>query len=180
MPNIDIFYGITTTTLVVLSSATLVVFKYLTDSVNSIANSCENSIKELDGKEKTCGKEILIILGENSKILSRRRGSISTNAEWEYVVLFLVILLSAISIFLTLLSGVLGLNLNIKWVLSINLLSIIIYISAFLRLLYSTSKKKKLLKIIISESKMSIKSVSDAIILSNALNQEKLKKQEQT
>lgn len=176
MPEIDIFYGITTTTLVVLSSATLVVFKYLTDSVNSTASSCENSIKELDNKEKTCGKEILIVLGKNSKILSRRHKNISTSAEWEYAALFLVILLSAISIFLTLLNGVFGLDLNVKWVLAINLLSIIIYISAFLRLLYSTFNKKKLLKIIISESTMSIKSIIDAGILSNALNEEKLKK----
>ncbi len=158
IPEINIFYGITTTTLVVLSSTALVVFKYIIDSIQSDAKSCDDSIKELDNKEKGA---VLDILGNNTQILKTKYENLSTNIFWEYYALFLVIFLSAISILVTLSSGVFDLSISIKWILSINLLSIIIYIAAFLGLLWNVRQKKRFLKTIISESKMFIKSIDD-------------------
>ncbi len=167
MPEINIFYGITTTTLVVLSSTALVVFKYIIDSIQSDAKSCDDSIKELDNKEKGA---VLGILGNNTQILKTKYENLSTNIFWEYYALFLVIFLSAISILVTLSSGVFDLSISIKWILSINLLSIIIYIAAFLGLLWNVRQKKRFLKTIISESKMFIKSIDDTNTLYRKLN----------
>lgn len=175
MSDISIFYGITTTTLVVLSSTTLLVFKYFVDSVKSKAKLCKDSINELNNKEKICSTRILDVLGVNSVALRHKYKNISTdvNQEREHFLLFLVVFLSAISIFLTLLSGIFSLSLDIKWILFINLLSIIIYIFAFLRLLYSTFKKNKSLGILDSESKMFIKSIDDTNVLYRALSEKK-------
>ncbi len=167
IPEINIFYGITTTTLVVLSSTALVVFKYIIDSIQSDAKSCDDSIKELDNKEKGA---VLDILGNNTQILKTKYENLSTNIFWEYYALFLVIFLSAISILVTLSSGVFDLSISIKWILSINLLSIIIYIAAFLGLLWNVRQKKRFLKTIISESKMFIKSIDDTNTLYRKLN----------
>ncbi len=169
MPEINIFYGITTTTLVVLSSTALVVFKYIIDSIQS-AKSCEDLIKELDNKEKACDDAVLDILGNNTQILKTKYENLSTNIFWEYDALFLVIFLSAISILVTLSSGVFDLSISIKWILSINLLSIIIYIAAFLGLLWDVRQKKRFFKTIISESKMFIKSIDDTNTLYRKLN----------
>ncbi len=173
MPEINIFYGITTTTLVVLSSTALVVFKYIIDSIQSDAKSCDDSIKELDNKEKACDDAVSDILGNNTQILKTKYENLSTNITnifWEYYALFLVIFLSAISILVTLSSGVFDLSISIKWILSINLLSIIIYIAAFLGLLWNVRQKKRFLKTIISESKMFIKSIDDTNTLYRKLN----------
>lgn len=170
IPEINIFYGITTTTLVVLSSTALVVFKYIIDSIQSDAKSCDDSIKELDNKEKACDDAVLDILGNNTQILKTKYENLSTNIFWEYYALFLVIFLSAISILVTLSSGVFDLSISIKWILSINLLSIIIYIAAFLGLLWNVRQKKRFLKTIISESKMFIKSIDDTNTLYRKLN----------
>lgn len=167
IPEINIFYGITTTTLVVLSSTALVVFKYIIDSIQSDAKSCDDSIKELDNKEKGA---VLDILGNNTQILKTKYENLSTNIFREYCALFLVIFLSAISILVTLSSGVFDLSISIKWILSINLLSIIIYIAAFLGLLWNVRQKKRFLKTIISESKMFIKSIDDTNTLYRKLN----------
>jgi hypothetical protein len=69
VPNVDIFYGITTTTLVVLTSVTLVVSQQLVSSIQSSAKLCKDSINELNSKEEACDKEILITLGHNTEVL---------------------------------------------------------------------------------------------------------------
>lgn len=173
MPNIDIFYGITTTTLIVLSSTTLVVFKYFIDAIQSAAKLCEDSIKQLDDKEQTCNQKVLGILGSNSKTLSLKYENLSISIVWEYIALFLVIFLSSISILLTLINGVFDFSMSIKWILSINLLSIIIYIVAFVGLFLKVQNKKKSLKTITTESEMFIKSIDDTSALYRALNENK-------
>lgn len=186
MPHIDIFYGITTTTLVVLSSATLVVFNHQIDSLQSNIKSCENSIKELDNKEKICDEQVLSVLGVNTGSLSLKYENFLPNIVREYLALFLVIFLSAISILLTLLSGVFNIStaiISIKGILSINLLSIIIYIGAFVSLFLNVRKKKHSLKTITAESEMFIKSIDDTNALYRTLNEkskEKSKKNSST
>lgn len=173
MLGIDIFYSTTTTALIVLSSATLLVFKYFIDSVQSAVKLCENSIRELDNKEKTGNKKVLDILGRNTETLSLKREILSTNIVWEYFALFAVILFSAISIFLVLLNGVFDLSITIKSILWINLLSIIMYVAAFISLVFRVQKKRKSLKMITAESKMFIKSIDDTDALYRIINQNK-------
>lgn len=177
MPNIDIFYGITTTTLVVLSSTTLVVFKYFIDSINSAAGACKDSISQLDSKEKTSDQSIIEILGKNSESLKSKHEGVSTVSNWEYQSLFLIIFLSSLSIFLTLLDGVLCdyIRINIKWVLFINLLSIIIYIVAFVSLFFDVRSRRKVLETITTESKMFITSIDDTNALYYAIDKKNKK-----
>jgi hypothetical protein len=176
VPNVDIFYGITTTTLVVLTSVTLVVSQQLVSSIQSSAKLCKDSINELNSKEEACDKEILITLGHNTEVLLSKYQGISTNTGKAYLALYLVIFLSAVSIFLTLLSGVFDLSIPVKCILFINLVSISIYIVAFLSLLLGVKDKKKCLKIITSESEMRIKSIDDTNVLYQILSEKNKEK----
>lgn len=174
MLGIEIFYGITTTTLVVLSSATLVVFNHLIDSIKFTAKSCEASITELVDKERASETGVLEISEANSEKLSSEYKNISTDVRWAYSALFLVIFLSAISILVTLVGGAFDLPISIKWILFINLLSIIIYIIAFVGLFLNVRLKKKSLGTITAESEMFIKSIDNINSLYQRLNEMKI------
>ena len=140
LPDIDIFYGITTTTLVVLSSATLAVFQFFSSSIAKKIESGNDRLKEIVGNNgqlsQVCDDlddSIKFALVTKYDELKNKYTEIKATIDHEIMALFLVIFCAAVSIFLVLFSGVFPeYALTAKSILVINFLSIIIYIIAFI------------------------------------------------
>lgn len=142
--DISLFYGITTTTLIVLSSVTWVIFQwFLTNLTTKIKNTqllLTQSITEV----VTCNKEVRLVIGAQHKRIHKDIQTLSKSIVLEQYLLIGILLLASLSVVLVLISGVFDLNLSIKIILSINLMATVIYIVALLSLIFRASNRHKL------------------------------------
>lgn len=142
------FYGITTTTLVVLSSFSLAVFQLFFDSVIKPAKSRHESLKEysdLDGNfDYECSESIKYDLSGRYDELKEDYKKISRNSEIEIILLLFVVFMSSVSIFYALLHGIYEYEWGSeKIILSINLVAITFYIYAFTSFVIKWNLRKK-------------------------------------
>lgn len=148
----DVFYGIVTTTLVVLSSFTLAIFQFLATSIIKKAKDSHNRLSKYtshDGDfEYECNIAIKYDLaGRYDKLQSSFRPIIK-DFELEFILLLFVVLLSAFSIVLVLFHGIYQFEwITIKSIFSVDLIAIIFYMYAFIsfiiRWFFRKSKVKK-------------------------------------
>lgn len=144
LPDIDIFYGITTTTLVVLSSATLAVFQFFSSSVTRKLESHNNRLKEVVGDNGELNKNcddlddsIKFALVTKYDELINKYSSLKSTIDYEIMVLFFVIFCASTSIMLVLFSGVFPeYAFTVKTILQINLISMVIYMMAFVSFVF--------------------------------------------
>lgn len=148
----DIFYGIVTTTLVVLSSFTLAIFQFLATSIIKKAKDSHNRLSKYtnpDGKfEYECNTAIKYDLAGRYDKLQSSFKTIVKYFELEFILLLIVVFLSALSILLVLLHGIYQFELiTVKFIFSVDLIAIIFYMYAFIsfiiRWFFRKSKVKK-------------------------------------
>lgn len=148
----EIFYGIVTTTLVVLSSFTLAIFQFLATSIIKKAKDSHDRLSKYtshNGKfEYECNVAIKYDLAGRYDKLQSSFKPITKYFELEFVLLLFVVMLSAFSILLVLLYGIYRLEwITIKLVFSVDLIAIVFYMCAFIsfiiRWFFRKSKVKK-------------------------------------
>lgn len=148
----DIFYGIATTTLVVLSSFTLAIFQYLSSSVIKKAKDNHQRLSKytnLDGGfEYDCNSIIKYdLIGRYDK-LQNNITRIRKSFEREIFLLLLVVFASALAILFVLLHGIYQFKwITVEFIFGIDLIAMLFYIYAFISFLYRwLSRKKKVVQ----------------------------------
>ncbi len=162
--GVEQFYGITTTTLVVLSSATLVIFQFLLADFNKKLEQLNNKLVQLISlKDNTKNIDISNSFSIKSKVdeLKNKIKKYEKPLRIEFFLFFIIIFYSSLSVFIVLLNSVFdNISIDIRVILLINLLAIIIYICAFLSLVFrliNRRKKVRLLDIDFDITKKNIK-----------------------
>lgn len=149
MINFDAFYGITTTTLVVLSSTTLAVFQFLSTSVVKKIESYNEQSKKAINKNHNISEDARILIYDDYEKLQANYSKLKEPLMFEIMVLFVVILSAAVSVFLVLLNGVLFKPLgeenivSIYIILNINLFAILLFIVVFCSFLIRIYNRRK-------------------------------------
>lgn len=148
----DVFYGIVTTTLVVLSSFTLAIFQFLSISIIKKAKNSHSRLSKYtspDGSFKyECDIAIKYDLAGRYDKLQSSFKPIIKYFELEFILLLFVVLLSTFSILLVLLHGIYQFEwITLKFIFSVDLIAIIFYMCAFIsftiRWFFRKSKVKK-------------------------------------
>lgn len=143
----DIFYGITTTTLVVLSSFTLAIFQFLSSSVIKQAKDNHKRLSKytnLDGNfEYDCDVAIKYDLVGRYDKLQNNIASISKDFELEFILLLLVVFASAFSILFVLLHGIYKYEwITVELIFIVDLIAMILYMYAFISFIFRWSIRK--------------------------------------
>lgn len=148
--DISGFYGITTTTLVVLSSATLAIFQYLSTSAINELNKYNNKLQvvtddngQLDKSCLSFSSDAISILETSHDKLQRKFKKYNKNLEVEIYALFIVIFLSAISILIVLFTAVFPVyGFDVSYIFGLNLVSIILFLISYLTFLVRLYRRR--------------------------------------
>jgi hypothetical protein len=153
MVSIDSFYGITTTTLVVLSSTTLAVFQFLSSTIVKKAEFYNEKLTRLinqNGVFNTIHKispDARKLLNDDFEKLQNNYREIKEPLLFEIMVLFAVIFLAAVSIFIVLFNGAFvaprSALVSTNTILKINFFAISLFIGAFCAFLGRISVRRQ-------------------------------------
>lgn len=148
----DALYGITTTTLVVLSSFTLAIFQVLLDAVikkEKYHHSLLSKYTDFDNNFKyDCEVSIKYILSERYEKLQNLYTELKNISRIEFYLLLIVVFLSALSILFVLLHGIFQFEwITIKLIFSFNIVAMIIYIYSFISFIIRLMDRKKQINI---------------------------------
>ena len=146
--GVDSFYGITTTTLIVLSSFTMAMFQLLVSSSAKKAENYRNRLSKYSNNDGEFNYECVAsakydLTGKHDKLKNNFK-KISKPLEFELFVLLLVVLISAVSILFVLLHGIYQHEwITTKLIFGSNLVAIVIYLTAFVSFIFRWYFRKK-------------------------------------
>ena len=146
--EIDAFYGITTTTLIVLSSFTLTIFQWLSASNVKKIEDYHNRLSGYSDNDGNFTYECIDairydLVGKHDKLQNDFK-QLCQPLEGESIALLIVVFISAISIFLVLLHGIYQFDwITFQRILGLNLFAIVIYLGAFVSFVIRRFKRRK-------------------------------------
>jgi hypothetical protein len=155
----EIFYGIVTTTLVVLSSFTLAIFQFLATAIIKKAQDSHNRLSRYTNSENElthqCDATAIYDLTAQYDRLKNSFKLLERNFEMEFILLLIVVFLSAVSIFLVLLQGIFKYEwISVKIIFYIDLPAIVVYMITFILFVFRLGKRN-------NEVKKHIKNIDD-------------------